>query len=187
MTADAVPRRLLAQLDRVATAMAYVSGGLFVALAFYLTLDVIGRKFFHLSTAVSDEYGGYALAVGGMWALAYTLRSGGHVRIDVLLPRLPSTVRALLDYGALAFMVLFAAAVAIYAWRLSIDSFTGDARAMSFVRTPLFVPQGLMALGFTVLSLEALVILAVGLVESVRLGRLVPVAIQEGGEEPVSL
>ena len=174
-------RQLLAQLDRVTMVMAYVAGALFIALSFYLTIDVIGRKFFHLSTAVSDEYGGYALAVGGMWALAHTLRSGGHVRIDVLLPYLPRTARSVLDYAALACMVLFASLIAVYAWRLAIDSFTGDARAMSFLRTPLFVPQGLMALGFTVLSLEATVIVLAGIAESVRLGRLAPLAIQEGG------
>ena len=174
--------RLLGALDRVTTAMAYIAGALFVALAFYLTIDVIGRKFFHLSTAVSDEYGGYALAVGGMWALAYTLRSGGHVRIDVLLPYLPRIVRAVLDYGALAMMVVFASMISLYTWRLAIDSFAGDARAMSFLRTPLFVPQGLMALGFTLLGAEAILLLLIGLVASARLGRLAPLAIQEPGD-----
>lgn len=174
--------RLLGGLDRVTTAMAYAAGALFVALAFYLTADVLGRKFFHLSTAVSDEYGGYALAVGGMWALAYTLRTGGHVRIDVLLPYLPGPVRAVLDYGALAVMVVFASMVSLYTWRLAFDSFAGDARAMSFLRTPLFVPQGLMALGFTMLGVEAIVILLIGVVTSARVGRLVALAIQEPGD-----
>jgi TRAP-type C4-dicarboxylate transport system permease small subunit len=178
----AVPRQILAFFDRVTTGMAYVAGALFIVLSFYITIDVVGRKFFHLSTAVSDEYGGYALALGGMWALAYTLRTGGHVRIDIVLPYLPRTLRSVLDYGALSFMALFAAVIAVYVWRLAIESFTMDARAMSFVRTPLFAPQGLMALGFTVLGVEAIVILAVGLVESIRLGRLAPLEIQGGGE-----
>jgi TRAP-type C4-dicarboxylate transport system permease small subunit len=186
-----VTARLLGVLDRVTTAMAYIGGGLFIALAFYLTVDVIGRKFFHLSTAVSDEYGGYALAVGGMWALAYTLRTGGHVRIDVLLPYLPRTVRSVLDYGALVFMIVFASMISIYTWRLAIDSFVGDGRAMSFLRTPLFVPQGLMALGFTALSVDAIAILLIGIAASMRLGRLAPLAIQEAGDaedsEKVSL
>jgi hypothetical protein len=43
---------------------------------------------------------------------------------------------------------------------------------MSFLRTPLFPPQALVALGFSVLCLQALVILAVGVTESVRAGRL---------------
>lgn len=152
--------------------MAYVGGGLFLLASFYITADVIGRKFFHISSMVTDELGGYALAMGGMWALAYALRTGGHVRIDVLLPHLPGRLQSLLNYAALIVMVLFASVVTVYTWRLALDSLAIDARAMSFIRTPLFLPQGLMALGFTVLTLEAIAILLVGLAESLRLGRL---------------
>jgi TRAP-type C4-dicarboxylate transport system permease small subunit len=154
--------------------MALVSGAVFLLVSLYITADVIGRRFLGVSTAVSDEFGGYALAVGGMWALAYTLRQGAHVRIDVLLPYLPDGMRALLNYAALVLMAFFAAVVSAYVWRLTFDSLAIDARAMSFLRTPLVVPQGLMAVGFTVLTLEAVVILLVGLVESLGRGRLVP-------------
>lgn len=159
-----------------------MSGGLFLLTSFYITADVIGRKFFHISSAVTDEMGGYALALGGMWALAYTLRTGGHVRIDILLPHLPPRVQALLNYAALASMGFFTSMVAWYAWRVALDSFDGSAKAMSFVQTPLFVPQSLMAVGFSVLGLEAIAILVVGLFESVRLGRLASLEILQGSE-----
>lgn len=165
-------RQVLRALDLLATGMAYLSGALFLLTSFYITADVIGRKFFHISSAVTDEIGGYALAMGGMWALAYTLRTGGHVRIDVLLPHLPLRVQGILNYAALVVMTLFASMVALYSWRLAIDSFTGSAKAMSFIQTPLFIPQGLMAVGFSMLTLEAIAILVVGLAESLRLGRL---------------
>jgi TRAP-type C4-dicarboxylate transport system permease small subunit len=167
-------RQILRVIDLLATGMAYLSGALFLLTSFYITADVIGRKFFHISSAVTDEIGGYALALGGMWALAYTLRTGGHVRIDVLLPHLPLRVQGILSYAALVVMTLFAAMVSFYSWRLAIDSFTVSAKAMSFIQTPLFIPQGLMAVGFSMLTLEAIAILVVGLAESLRLGRLAP-------------
>lgn len=167
-------RALLQAFDRLVTGMAYLSGLLFLLASFYITADVVGRKFFGVSSAVTDEIGGYALALGAMWAMAYALRTGGHVRIDVLLPHLPSGAQTALNYLALAVMALFASVVAVYAWGLAWDSFTGDARAMSSLQTRLFVPQGLMAIGLTALGLEALAILVTGLAESVRLGRLTP-------------
>jgi len=163
---------LLVVLDVVTRAMAYGSGLLFLLVAFYLTAEAVARTFLHASTAVSDEFGGYALAVGGMWALAYTLRVGAHVRIDILLPHLPARVQILLDWMAMAGMALFAAMLAIYTWRLALESLATDARATSFLRTPLFPPQALMALGLTLLCLEALTILGVGLVASVQTRRL---------------
>ncbi len=166
------PRRVLRVVDRVATGMAYLGGALFLLASFYITADVIGRKFFHISSAVTDEFGGYALALGGMWALAYTLKTGGHVRIDILLPYLPQRLQCFLDYVALVVMGIFVSVVTVTVWRLAIESFNTDARAMSFLRTPLFVPQALVAFGLTVLSLEAIALLWVGLAESLRLGRL---------------
>lgn len=175
-------RKVLGAIDVVTRSMAFASGIVFLLASFYITADVIGRKFFGISSAATDEMGGYALAFGGMWALAYTLRTDGHVRIDVLLPYLPRTFRTLLGYAALAIMAFFAAIVAVYAWFLAADSFAGDARAMSFLRTPLVVPQSVMAFGFSVLAIEATVILVLGLVESLASGRLAPLEMGEGAE-----
>jgi TRAP-type C4-dicarboxylate transport system permease small subunit len=175
-------RRTLDVTDTVVRAMAYVSGVVFLLLSFYMTLDVIGRKFFHISSAITDEVGGYGLAFGGMWAMAWTLRSGGHVRIDVLLPRLPIRVQAVLGYVSITLMAFFAGMVAIYCWQLAIDSWVAGARATSFVRTPLFVPQALMAIGISVLGLEALTILACGIVTSVQTGRLAEPPVFDGVE-----
>jgi hypothetical protein len=67
--------------------------------------------------------------------------------------------------------------VAFYTWKLAIESFTTDGRAMSFLRTPLFVPQGCLALGFTTLAVQATAIFLVGFVESLRTGRFAELAV----------
>jgi TRAP-type C4-dicarboxylate transport system permease small subunit len=168
-----IARRLLDAVDALTSAMAYVSGAVFLVASFYITLDVLARKFLSRSSGVTDEMGGYALALGGMFALAYTLRTGGHVRIDVLLPKLPVRTQRVLGYGATAIMVVFAAVVALYCWRLAWDSWETGATAMSFLQTPLVVPQALMAFGMTMLAVEALAILLVGVVDSFGSRRLV--------------
>lgn len=175
-------QHVLAATDVLARAMAYASGAAFVLLAVYMTVDVTGRKFFGISSAITDEVGGYALAFGGMWALAWTLRSNGHVRIDVLLPYLPLRMQWVLGYASLAIMAVFAGAVAAYTWQLAIDSWLTDTRATSFVRTPLFMPQGLMAIGISVLTLETLVLLACGIATSMHAGRLVQPPLLDGAE-----
>lgn len=169
--------RLLGGLDRLATAMAYVAGAVLLAISFFITIDVLGRKFVGMSSGVTDEFGGYALAIGGLWALAFGLTTGGHVRIDILLPRFPRRVQALLNYTALLLMGCFASVLAYYSWKLAIESFTTDARAMSFLRTPLFLPQGSMALGFTMLTLQAAIMLVVVMARCLQRGELAPVPV----------
>jgi TRAP-type C4-dicarboxylate transport system permease small subunit len=177
VTAAGPLRQALAVLDRVATAMAYLAGAVLLAASFYITLDVIGRRFFHLSSGATDEFGGYALAVGGMWALAFALTTGAHVRIDVLLPHMPATLRSLLGYLAMAAMAAFAAVTAYYSWKLALESLVTDARAMSFLRTPLWIPQGCLSLGFTLLAVHAAVILLAGVAESLRQGGFAELAV----------
>jgi len=174
--AGAKPPSATARLHRIVGVftdrMALASGGLFLLLSAYIGADVTSRYWFGFSTAASDEIGGYALAVGGALAMAHALRAGAHVRIDVLLPHLPARVRALLSWAAMALMAAFAIVLTTALWRLALDSYEADARAVSYLRTPLVLPQGLMALGVTVLSIEAVVSLIAAGVESVRTGRL---------------
>lgn len=171
-------QRLLGALDRVAETMAYAAGGVLLLASFFITADVIGRKFVGLSSGLTDEFGGYALALGGLWALAFGLSTGGHVRIDILLPRFPRPLQAVLDYAALFLMGAFASILAFYAWKLTLESFATDARAMSFLRTPLGVPQAGMALGFTLLALQAAAMLAVVMARCVRGRALAPVPVR---------
>jgi TRAP-type C4-dicarboxylate transport system permease small subunit len=165
-------RRALHALDRLATALACFSGVVLLLASFFITVDVVGRRFFHFSSKATDEFGGYALLFGGMLALAFALTTGAHVRIDVLMPHLPPWARSVLNYAAFMAMTAFASIIAFYVWKLAIESYLTDARAMSFLRTPLFVPQGALAVGFTLLSLHGAVIVLVGLLESARRGGL---------------
>jgi TRAP-type C4-dicarboxylate transport system permease small subunit len=172
-----VLRRVLRALDRLSGGMAYAGGAVLLAASFYITLDVLGRRFAGMSSGATDEFGGYALAVGGIWALAFALTTDSHVRIDVLLPRLPPRLRACLDYAAMAAMAFFAAVVAYYSWKLAIESLLTDARAMSFLRTPLFLPQGCLAIGFSAMAVHAATIFLLGVAESAHGRRFAPLPV----------
>jgi len=133
--------------------MAYACGALFLLLAFYTTADVIGRRYGGPFSGVTDEMGGYALALGFSWALAYTLHTGGHVRVDILLPLVSARVRRVLDALAMALMAIFAATVSVYLWKLVGSSYAIGATGHSIIQTPQWVPQGLMAAGYSLLAL----------------------------------
>jgi TRAP-type C4-dicarboxylate transport system permease small subunit len=175
--AASVGRRLLSVLNGVSMALAYVGGAVLLVISFLITADVLARKFVGVSSALTDEFGGYALVIGGLWALAFCLTTGAQVRIDILLPHFPPRVREVLNYAALALLVAFAAIVAWYSWKLAIESFQTDARAMSFIRTPLVLPQTCMAIGFSLLAVQGAVMLVVALDDSLRRRAIAPVPV----------
>ena len=135
--------------------MAYLCGGLFLLLAFYTTYDVIARRFGGWYSGVTDEMSEYALALGATWALAYTLKAGGHVRVDIVLPYLPDMLRRLLDAFAMAVMTAFAATVSFFLWKLVGSSYAIGATGHSIIQTPQWLPQTMMATGYSFLSVVA--------------------------------
>ena len=155
--AVAAARRGVAALG---TLMGYLAGWGFIACAGFITFDVLARRFLGFSTQATTEITGYALAFGISWALAHTLTTRAHVRIDVLINHLPARVRHpmhLLSLAALAVLVGF---IAWGAFDLVEESLLFGATDISILRTPLWLPQGLWAFGITVFLVLILLMLA---------------------------
>ena len=153
-------------LDRVFLWTGYLAGALFFGLAFFVTYDVLARKWGSLvglpTTRVTDEISGYILVLAATWGLAYTLRTDAHVRIDVLLPHMPPRLRALADRLAWLVMAAFAALVAWRIWILVEDSWQTGIRSSTYLLMPLWVPQIILGVGFSLLAVAAIVSVIAG-------------------------
>jgi TRAP-type C4-dicarboxylate transport system permease small subunit len=137
----------------------YLAGALYFGLAFFVTYDALARKWGAYlglpTTRVTDEISGYLLALAATWGFAFALRTGGHVRVDVTFPYLARGVRRAFDVLAQVLMAAFAGLVAWKIWGLVLDSLESDARSSTYLLTPLWVPQGIIGIGFTLLALAA--------------------------------
>lgn len=143
-------RRLV---GRIATFMGYLAGWGFILCAAFITFDVLARRFFGFSSQSTTEVTGYALAFGISWALAHTLLARAHVRIDVVINRLPATVRYPLHLLSLAALAGFIGFIAWGAYQLVDESLLFGATDISLLRTPLWLPQGLWASGIALFLL----------------------------------
>jgi TRAP-type C4-dicarboxylate transport system permease small subunit len=137
----------------------YLAGALYFVLAFFVTYDVLARKWGSYvglpTTRVTDEISGYLLALAATWGFAFALRTGGHVRIDVMFPYLARGLRTAVDVLAQLLMAVFAGIIAWKIWSLVVDSMQSDARSSTYMLTPLYVPQGILGIGFSLLALAA--------------------------------
>jgi TRAP-type C4-dicarboxylate transport system permease small subunit len=162
IAAVAFVRRWLARLG---TVMGYLAGWGFILCAGFITFDVLARRFFGFSSQSTTELTGYALAFGISWALAHTLTARAHVRIDVVINHLPAAVRYLMHLLSLAALAIFIAFIAWGAYQLVDESLLFGATDISLLRTPLWIPQGLWAVGIGVF----LVLIVVMLIENALL------------------
>jgi TRAP-type mannitol/chloroaromatic compound transport system permease small subunit len=152
---------LFSTLERLSVTMAFVSGIAFILLSIFIAADVLGRGAGKFYTGATDEISGYVMAMAVTWALAYTLTIDKHVRVDLLLGIVSRPTRRVLDLVALLLLTVFAGLLSFNSWSMSFDSFEINALSPSILQAPLAIPQGVMALGFTMLAVQGLVALLV--------------------------
>ena len=141
--------------DRLYYVLGYPSGLGLLLLAFFITYQVIAQKLGWAYVAGTDSISGYVLAMTATWALAYSLRSGAQVRIDMLLPYMRPAVRAIADWLALFAVEFFGCVIAWKMWGNVIDDYQRGVVATASPLVPLFIPKAAVALGFTLLVVTA--------------------------------
>src|SRR6266700_3293758 len=159
--------RLLAGLDRLRQAnerlgrfMNAAAGWLFVVCSLFVSFDVLARKFFNVSSRATVELTGYMLAFGIAWGLCDALTTRAHIRVDVLVTKMPLRLRAFMHALALAFLALLAFFFVWRGWAVVHDSWEFGAHDSSALTIPLVVPQALWAFGITVFFALTVIMLA---------------------------
>lgn len=149
--------------------LAWIGGGLMLASAVLISLDVITRNLFASTFFESFELSTYALAATVSFGFAYALTSKAHIRIEVVYILLAPPIRRALDL--LAILALFAVTLALgwFGAQTALESWSLGARSNSALSVPLAIPQGIWVAGLVwfciatgLLALRAVVNLARG-------------------------
>src|SRR6218665_327604 len=83
-----------------------VAGWCYLLITALICFDILARRLLGFSSEATAELTGYLMAVGMSWGLAGTLFERGHVRIDVLVQKLPLKVRVWLHLASLAALLV---------------------------------------------------------------------------------
>ena len=140
------------RLDRFYLWCGYGAALLLVVLALLIIASILSRL---LGTYVPGltEYSGYAMAGGSFLALSHTLRSGGHIRVGIVLNTLHGRARRGLQLWCLAMGTGLAWYLAYYLVRMTHVSWQLGDRSEGADALPLWIPQTLMSFGSVVLAI----------------------------------
>jgi TRAP-type C4-dicarboxylate transport system permease small subunit len=152
--------RVQGAVERAGDVMADGARGINHVTAIFITFDVISRRYLGFSSQGTTEISGYLLAAAITWGLAHTLSCRAHIRVDVLLMRMPARVRAYLHTLALALLTVLALLFARRGWSVIAESWEFGARDTSALSIPLALPQIPWAFGLTVFSALTVLMLA---------------------------
>lgn len=98
------------------------------------------------------EFAGFFLAASSFLALAYTLRSGGHIRVLLIIQNLDGRPRRLLELWCLAVAASLVGYFTFYTFFLVAESITFGDLSYGMVPVPLWLPQTAVAVGLLVLT-----------------------------------
>ena len=145
-----------AGLGRALDLLYRICGGLaalfLAAIAILILTQIVARLLGYFIPAASD-FAGFCLAATSFLALAYTFRAGSHIRVTLVLQRIPKRAQRMCDLASLA---VGAALVTYFAWHsvlLARDSWLYNDLSEGLVPVPLWIPQSGMAFGISVLAL----------------------------------
>jgi TRAP-type C4-dicarboxylate transport system permease small subunit len=142
-------------LNAVYEASAWLAALLMIGVLLMVLLSIVSRLL-HFHVPGTDAYAGYAMAGAGFMALAHTLKRGEHIRVTLILGRLKGVARHRLELWALTVASVLSLLLSFFAWRLAWQSHVFHDISTGSDATPLWIPQILMGLGSTVLSLAFL-------------------------------
>ena len=142
-------------LDKINLWLALCSGWAVVIIMLLTGFEVVMRYFIHHPTLWSVEVSEYLLVACAYLGLAYTLQEGGHVRVDLILDRLPARAQRVLNIFAFAVAVVFGAVLTWQTLALALHSFMRGIKSSTPMALPLFPTQILMPIGSFILCLQA--------------------------------
>jgi TRAP-type C4-dicarboxylate transport system permease small subunit len=140
-------------INVLSTAGGHIASVLVLAMLVLYWVEIGGRTIFNWSTYICEEYSAYFL-VGLTMGFAHTLKTGGHIRINVFISRLSPRIQSALEIFISILSIAFLAYFAFYIGGLVIQSFQDNVQSLSVVRTPLFIPQSALLIGIVILMLQ---------------------------------
>lgn len=138
-------------MARLSWAAALVSGLAALIIAVSISADVLLRYFFNAPLLFVDEVASFLLVLVIFGGLAYTFRTGGHVRVDLVTTHLPPAVRAWLRAGGLLLGIAF---ILLVSWTTLQSALTAYryGRVSTVMLYPLWLPMLLIPAGLLLMS-----------------------------------
>jgi TRAP-type C4-dicarboxylate transport system permease small subunit len=140
-------------VNAIANGSAVLSGISVVAILLIVCIEV-GLRQFNKSLLVADEICGYLNAAAVFLGLAYTLRDGGFIRVELLYDRLKGAVKQAVRWFIVITGTVYVAALLYFTIIHVSYLYKQDVRAISIIDTPEWIPQTFAVIGLAALLLQ---------------------------------
>jgi len=147
-------------IDKIAYLGGWFTGWLVPLMMMLVVVDVFMRYVMNRPLMVSDEFSAYMLVALSFLGLAYTWREKGHVRVEILVSRLPPRIYGWVRLLGLILTLIFMIEMDLAAYKMIAYALQINLRSSTWLMFPLFWPQLPVFIGFVMLTLLLIVDIA---------------------------
>ncbi|WP_422029623.1 TRAP transporter small permease [Reyranella sp.] len=101
----------------------------------------------------ATEVSGFCMAASTFFGLAYTLKAGAHIRVNLLVGKLSAPNRRGVEIWCCTLGAAAFAYVSVNAWLMAYDSFLFGDTSPGLMAVPFWIPQLGMALGASIMTI----------------------------------
>lgn len=130
-----------------------VAGVFFLAFIAFVILLQIGGRLVGIVIPSAGELAGYSMAASIFLALADTLRSHAHIRVELLIGRLPRPLRKAFNVWAYGFSASLIGYLTFHSFAMTWNSFSIGAASPGLLAIPLWIPQSGMSIGLALFAI----------------------------------
>ncbi len=138
----------------------YVLSGGLAALAVFLiaafTFAQIVGRLMNILVPSAGDFAGYSLSASSFLGLAYVLKKGEHIRVQLFLDRLGPKTRRRFEFVSLLIANLFTGYFAFYTCKLLYQTYIFGEYTLGLVPIHKWIPMSFMAFGTVVLFIAFL-------------------------------
>ena len=138
-------------LDRLYKVSGYFAAFFLFAIGATILLQILGR---FVGVAVdSTEISGFFLAATSFLGLAYALKSGSHIRVNLLIRGFKGGAKKAIELWCTGVAALAMGYFAVNAVYFAYESFVFGDISPGLIAAPFWIPQSSMALGAVILTI----------------------------------
>ena len=149
-------------LDKVYKTSGWLAAGCIALICLLVVVQVFMNLLDRLSALVSGsaigltipsyaDFTGFLLAAASFLALAYSLREGAHIRVILVVDRLPKSAKRGVEIWCLGFAATVSAYFTWYTGKLTFESYMYHDLSSGMIAVPIWIPQAVMLYGLIVL------------------------------------
>lgn len=141
-------------IDNISAKLNGLSSTFIAIITIFILAEIIARKFFNYGFMFVLEVSSYLLAASWFLSAAYTLRTNGHVRVNLFINILNDRVSRIIDIVATILGIGLCVVLFRAVFILASDSFFFQKTSFSPLRAPLYIPQSFVAFGMFLMLLQ---------------------------------